>query len=85
MLLASAAQCFKTRNARHAHVGNHHVDGARAEDLQRFLAGIDGDRFEVLRLQERIEQAALRGVVIDDEEGWTLGGSHGRIFRVERV
>ena len=68
VLQARAAKGFQTRNARHAHIGDHHVEIPTAENLQRAFAGSDGDGVEALAFEKRIEQAALSRVVIDDQD-----------------
>ena len=66
MLLARKAEGFEATEAGHPHVGNHQVDGLGA---QRFSARAPESTGTVsaLALQERMEQAALTGVIIHDE------------------
>ena len=52
VLLAGAPQGVQSGKARHAHVGNHHVEVARAQCFQRPLAGVRRHRLEALALQE---------------------------------
>ena len=73
VLLAGQAQRFQAGQPGHAHVGNHHVDLLLAQDFQGALAGGDGHGLEPLAGQERIEQAALAGVVIHDQEPGRAG------------
>jgi hypothetical protein len=65
------------RHPRHDEVEDHHVGGHPArEPRQGCVAGIRLADGEALALQHRLDQAALRGIVVDDENG--LG--HGDAF-----
>jgi hypothetical protein len=68
VLLAGAAEGIEAGDAGHADVGDHHVDGLGAEGGEGGFTRVDGEGLEALSAQEGIEQAALAGVVIDDEE-----------------
>lgn len=72
--LAGAAKGLETGHAGHAHVGDHHADGLRAEGGEGGFAGGDGKRGEALAAEEGVEEAGLAGVVIDEEDGGIGGG-----------
>src|SRR5262245_12937601 len=72
MLLARAAQRFQTGDAWHADIGNHHADFLSAEDFQGLFAGRNRHGFESLPFEERIEETALAGIVIDDQDARRL-------------
>jgi hypothetical protein len=68
VLLACAAERVEAGDAGHPNIGDHHVDGMGLEGGEGSFAGFDGESFEALGSEEGIEEAALAGVVIDDEE-----------------
>ena len=49
---------------------NHHGELLLSQRLQRAFAGIDRHGVETLRLEKSVQQAALPGIVIDDEDPW---------------
>jgi hypothetical protein len=57
----------------HPHVGNHHAEFSGAQCFQRPFSGIGRDGVESLAAEEGIEQAALAGVVIHDEDARRFG------------
>jgi hypothetical protein len=67
-LLPHALEHFETGHAGHPDIGNDHGWLLRLQYFQRAFAGIRRDSFEALGAQEGIEQAALTGVVIHDED-----------------
>ncbi len=78
VFLARLAQSVQAGESRHADVGDHHVYLLFAQDFQGALAGGNGHRLEPLGGQERIEQTALAGVVIHDQEPGRAGAGLGR-------
>ena len=83
MLLTRLAKGFQAGHARHAHVRDHHADSATAQNLERVFTGSHRHGVEALALQKGVQQAALSGVVIDDQEARPLQvrivryGAHG--------
>ena len=81
--LAGAAQGFQAGKAGHADIGDHHVHGLGAEDLQGALAGGDDDGLEALAGQEGVQQTALGRIVIHNEDarpGVVFGDSRMAMF-----
>jgi len=67
-LRPDAAQGFQPGQTGHPHVGNHHGKFSGGEQFQRAFAGIGEDGFKALAAQKRIQQTALAGVVVHDED-----------------
>ena len=74
VLLARAAQGFQAGHARHSHVRDHHADFFVAQDFERALTRRHRQRIKSLAAQKRIQQAALAGVVIHDQDARGFGG-----------
>jgi hypothetical protein len=78
VLLAGQAQGVQAGQAGHADVGDHHVDLLFAQHFQGALAGGNGHRLEALAGQERIQQTALAGVIIHNQEPGRVGAGFWR-------
>ena len=74
MLLAGASQGFQAGQAGHAHVRDHHADLLGLQDFERALTRRHRQSVKALAAQKRIQQAALPGVVIHDEDARSFGG-----------
>ena len=75
VLLARAPQRFQTGKAGHPHVGDHHVEFAGAQRFQGAFAGVHHHGFEALAPEKGIEQAALPGIVIDNQDARRFTGA----------
>ena len=67
-ILAHAAERFEAGKAGHPHIGNHHGKFSGGQKPECAFARIGGDGIKALAAQERIQQAALAGVIVHDED-----------------
>ena len=74
MFLARAPQRFQTAQTRHPHVGNHHGEFPGAQHFQGAFAGIRQRGFKTLAAEKRIQQAALAGVVVHNQDARHFSG-----------
>src|SRR6266404_3895492 len=68
MLLARPPQGFQTAQAGHPHVGDHQAEWFGSQNLESLFAGGGQDRLETLAAEKGIEQTALTGVIIDNQD-----------------
>ena len=68
VFLARAPQRFQAGQPRHPHVGNHHGEFPGAEHFQGAFAGIRQRGFKTLAAEKGIQQAALAGVVVHNQD-----------------
>src|ERR1039458_360057 len=59
---------FTTASRRHPHVGNHHGKFSSRKQCARAFAGIGEDGFKTLTAQERVQQTALAGIVVQNQD-----------------
>jgi len=62
-----AAAGLEPVHARHHHVEKHDIDPFARQNIERFLAAVGRQHFEILRLKPRFEQLHVGQDVIDDE------------------
>ena len=73
VFLAGAPQGFQAGKPRHPHVGNHHGKFPGAEHFQGAFAGIRQRRLKTLAAQKRIQQAALAGIIVHNQDARCFG------------
>ena len=91
VLLAREAESFQAAQPGHPDVGNHEIKFSGAQQFQGAFAGIGGDGLEILACQEGIQEAALAGVVIHDQDArqrfcvFVIFQRHASIYRRARA